>query len=171
MCLSLQICLSKLVYFFTKSKITSFPISKSRQHPGHGGHLSKPIQEGVPGRSKTRRPSRPAPRNQISGAIVTSQPWIQVTGGYARCVEIFEQGQREHTVAVVVQLVFNIAFTFASMNAVYKTLEAYGVPDIALLKSMQSSSWNFVMKSLGKQRHVRFEKGRSKYSQPVQTTI
>ncbi len=36
------------------------------------------------GCSETRRPSRPAPRIQSSGAIVTSQPWILLTGGYAR---------------------------------------------------------------------------------------
>ncbi len=35
---------------------------------------------------QTRRPSRPASRIQSSGAIVTSQPWIQLTGGYARWV-------------------------------------------------------------------------------------
>ncbi len=28
--------------------------------------------------------SRPAPRLQSSGAIVTSPPWTQLTGGYAR---------------------------------------------------------------------------------------
>ncbi len=37
------------------------------------------------GCSETRRPSRPASRIQSSGAIVTSQSWIQLTGGYARC--------------------------------------------------------------------------------------
>ncbi len=36
------------------------------------------------GCSEARRPSRPASRIQSSGAIVTSQPWIQLTGGYAR---------------------------------------------------------------------------------------
>ncbi len=35
---------------------------------------------------ETRRPSCPASRIQSSGAIVTSQPWIQMTGGYARWV-------------------------------------------------------------------------------------
>ncbi len=35
------------------------------------------------GCSQARRPSRPTPRIQSSGAIVTSQPWIQLTGGYA----------------------------------------------------------------------------------------
>ncbi len=39
------------------------------------------------GCSETRRPSRPASRNQSSGTIVTSQPWIQLTDGYFRlCV-------------------------------------------------------------------------------------
>ncbi len=37
------------------------------------------------GCSEARRPSCPASRIQSSGAIVTSQPWIQLTGGYARC--------------------------------------------------------------------------------------
>ncbi len=36
------------------------------------------------GCNETRRPSRPASRIQSSGPIVTSQPWIQLTGGYAR---------------------------------------------------------------------------------------
>ncbi len=36
------------------------------------------------GCSEVRRPSRPAPHIQSSGASVTSQPWIQLTGGYAR---------------------------------------------------------------------------------------
>ena len=37
------------------------------------------------GCGEARRPSRPpASRIQSSGAIVTSQPWIQLTGGYAR---------------------------------------------------------------------------------------
>ncbi len=36
--------------------------------------------------SETRRPSRPASRIQCSGAMVTSQPWTQLTGGYARWV-------------------------------------------------------------------------------------
>ncbi len=35
------------------------------------------------GCSETRRPSRPASRIQTSGAIVTFEPWIQLTGGYA----------------------------------------------------------------------------------------
>ncbi len=35
------------------------------------------------GCSEARRPSRPASRIQSSGAIVTTQPWIQLTGGYA----------------------------------------------------------------------------------------
>ncbi len=38
------------------------------------------------GCSETRRPSRPASRIQSSGVIVTSQPWIELTGGYARWV-------------------------------------------------------------------------------------
>jgi hypothetical protein len=37
------------------------------------------------GCSEARRPSRPASRIQSSVAIVTSQPWIQLTGGYAGC--------------------------------------------------------------------------------------
>ncbi len=34
--------------------------------------------------SETRGQSRPTPLVQSSGAIVTSQAWIQLTGGYAR---------------------------------------------------------------------------------------
>ncbi len=41
------------------------------------------------GCSEARRPSRHASRIQSSGAIVTSQPWIQLTGGYARCSPLF----------------------------------------------------------------------------------
>jgi hypothetical protein len=37
------------------------------------------------GCSEARRPSRPASRIQSPGAIVTLQPWIQLTGGCARC--------------------------------------------------------------------------------------
>ncbi len=59
----------------------------SRQHPGHGGHFGKPIQEGVPGlQGDPNAKPPPASRFQSSGATVTSQPWIQLTGGYARCV-------------------------------------------------------------------------------------
>ncbi len=35
---------------------------------------------------EARRPSRPAPRVESSGAIVASQPWIQLTGNFAWCV-------------------------------------------------------------------------------------
>ncbi len=38
------------------------------------------------GCNETRRPSRPASRIQSSGAIVTSQPWIQLTGGVAPAI-------------------------------------------------------------------------------------
>jgi hypothetical protein len=46
--------------------------------------LANPLRKECQGCSEARRPSRPASRNQSSGAIVTSQPWIQLTGGYAR---------------------------------------------------------------------------------------
>ncbi len=46
--------------------------------------LANPLRKEWQGCSEARRPSRPTPRFQSSGAIVTSQPWIQVTGGYAR---------------------------------------------------------------------------------------
>ncbi len=58
-------------------------------------------------------------------------------------LQILEQGQRERTVAFVLQLDFSTAFTSMSMNAIYRTLEAYGVPevDIASLQRMQSGAW------------------------------
>ena len=46
--------------------------------------LANLLRKECQGCSETRRPSRPASRIQSSGAIVTSQPWIQLTGGYAR---------------------------------------------------------------------------------------
>jgi hypothetical protein len=55
---------------------------------------------------------------------------------------MLEQGQRERTVAIVVQSDFYTVFTTTNMNTVYRTLEAYGVPeaDIAVLQRMQSGS-------------------------------
>jgi hypothetical protein len=46
--------------------------------------LANLLRKECQGCSEARRPSRPAPRIQCFGAIVTSQPWIQLTGGYAR---------------------------------------------------------------------------------------
>ena len=48
--------------------------------------LANLLRKECQGCSEARRPSRPAPRIQSSEAIVTSQPWIQLTGGYARWV-------------------------------------------------------------------------------------
>jgi hypothetical protein len=48
--------------------------------------LANLLRRECQGCSEARRPSRPASRIQSSGAFVTSQPWIQLTGGYARCV-------------------------------------------------------------------------------------
>ena len=50
--------------------------------------LANLLRKECQGCSETRRPSRPASRIQSSGAIVTSQPWIQLTGGYARCQSV-----------------------------------------------------------------------------------
>ncbi len=48
--------------------------------------LANLLRKECQGCSKARRPSRPASRIQFSGAIVASQPWFQLTGGYARCL-------------------------------------------------------------------------------------
>jgi hypothetical protein len=48
--------------------------------------LANLLRKECQGCSEARRPSRPASRIRSSGAIVTSQPWIQLTGGYARCL-------------------------------------------------------------------------------------
>ncbi len=60
---------------------------------------------------------------------------------------MLEQGQREKTVVAVVQLDFSTAFTSTNMNAINRTLEAYGVPeaDIELLTRMQAGSWYSVI--------------------------
>ncbi len=58
------------------------------QHPGHGGNLGKLenilTMDRQPCSEAFYRSSSLAPRIQSSGAIVVSQPCIQLTGGYAR---------------------------------------------------------------------------------------
>jgi len=68
-----------------------------------------------------------------------------------KLTQMLEQGQRERTVVAVVQLDFSTAFTSTNMNAINRTLEAYGVPeaDIKLLTRMQAGSWYLVMNSFG----------------------
>jgi hypothetical protein len=79
----------------------------------------------------------------------------------SRLIQMLEQGKRERATVVVMQLDFNTAFTSTNMNAVYQTLEAYGVPDadIELLKRMQSGSWYSVNNSFGETAACVIEKG------------
>jgi len=76
-------------------------------------------------------------------------------------IQMFEQGQRERTTVAVVQLDFNTAFTSTNPEAVYKTLDAYGVPeaDIALIKRMQTGSWYSVANSFGETAACALAKG------------
>ena len=62
---------------------------------------------------------------------------------------------------VVVQLDFNTAFTSTNLGAVYRTLEAYGVPelDVALVKRMQEGSWYSVANPFGETAACELRKG------------
>jgi hypothetical protein len=62
---------------------------------------------------------------------------------------------------VVLQLDFNTAFTSTNLNAVYSTLEAYGVPeaDISLIRRMQTNSWYSVVNPFGETAACDLEKG------------
>jgi hypothetical protein len=73
-----------------------------------------------------------------------------------KLLRMLEHGQRERTVAIVVQQFFNTAFMSTNMNAVYRTLEAYGVPeaDIALLQRMQSGSLTQLRTRLERRQHA-----------------
>ena len=53
--------------------------SCTRQPSGQRGCHGKPMDKGVP-----RTTLRPSPSISIFQAICTSQPWIQLAGGYAR---------------------------------------------------------------------------------------
>ena len=54
--------------------------SCTRQPSGHRGNHGKPIQEGVPWMAR-----RPSLSSSIFQTVVTSQPRIRLTGGYAWC--------------------------------------------------------------------------------------
>ena len=66
-------------------------------------------------------------------------------------MQILEQGRREKAVTVIIQLDFNAAFTSLRPEAVYRTMEAYGVPgqDIALMQRMDTGSWYSVSNPFG----------------------
>jgi len=60
-----------------------------------------------------------------------------------KLVKQLEDGQRNKTLTVVAQLDFQAAFTSTNPRAVYRTFEAYGVPeqDIQLVRRMHQGSW------------------------------
>jgi len=66
-------------------------------------------------------------------------------------MQILEQGRREKAVTIIIQLDFNAAFTSLRPEAVYRTMQAYGVPepDIALVQRMDAGSWYSVSNSFG----------------------
>ena len=66
-------------------------------------------------------------------------------------MQILEQGRREKAVTVIIQLDFNAAFTSLRPEAVYRAMEAYGVPgpDIALMQRMDDGSWYSVSNPFG----------------------
>jgi len=66
-------------------------------------------------------------------------------------MQILEQGRREKAVTVIIQLDFNAAFTSLRPEAVYRAMEAYGVPgpDIALMQRMDAGSWYSVSNPFG----------------------
>ena len=78
-----------------------------------------------------------------------------------KLIQMLEQGRREQTTVVVLQLDFNTAFTSTNLNAVYSTLEAYGVPeaDISLIRRMQTNSWYSVVNPFGETAACDLEKG------------
>ncbi len=61
----------------------------ARQHPGHGGHFGKPIKEGVPGLQRGPKARPPRLTYSILRSDCHSQPWIQLTDGYARRQQFF----------------------------------------------------------------------------------
>ncbi len=69
----------------------------------------------------------------------------------ADLVKQLENGQRDKTLTVVAQLDFQAAFTSTNPRAVYRTFEAYGVPeqDIQLVRRMHQGSWYSVANSFG----------------------
>ncbi len=93
----------------------------------------RPLRQIYQGRcqgcSEARRPPRPAPRIQSSSASVTSQPWIQLTCGYA----LWSHGCRCKALAANAQMFYSIiSFTYSSLAlALFVSLLRSGVVRLA----------------------------------------
>jgi hypothetical protein len=86
---------SRLPSFVTQHHTQARDSNAAQGNTQHMEATSKNLfRKEFQGSSETRRPSLPAPRIQSSGAIVTSLPWIELTGGFAQVLRTHKMRKR-----------------------------------------------------------------------------